>query len=421
MQKLTVLAVLLISFHAGANKVENYNFPSLSALEATFSVINLSGPRGKKIHLGQNKAHMVPAGYTSATRFNYRFYQVSGRAPLVFLNIGLGGDANSGPGRYLASMLHRQGYHVVVLGSTFRDDFAALASSSPYVGQTRIDAYDLYTKMISIKRQLLGRGVQVSKWGLTGYSFGALVAAHMAGIDQREGYFNFSKVVLLSPPVDLLYSMKQLDRYHEFFDAHSVGEKAGLAIGFTEYINKMIGKAFSADRHRQSIERAELDQADLMALVGKAYRETLKDVIFYSQQKEDVGIIPAGLSSERKRRSARYGYYDYVSRFMARYLRESIEGKRLWERFYGAKNPFSLSFLNRHNSLYGIESTLRNNQQIVLFQNADDFLIRSQDIDFLQQTLGRRLLLFPAGGHLGNFWFVPFQNQFLRQWQLAFR
>ncbi len=420
MKFLLVVFSLLVCLQTSANYVESTPFPALSPLESTFSVVNIRGPRGQRHWLG-SWANNTPVGYTGARRFHYRLYRVQGRAPLIFLNVGLGGESDSDQSNFLASLLQNQGYHVVVLGSTFRDDFAAVASSSSYVGQARIDAYDLYTKMVSIKGSLQNQGVQVSHWGLSGYSFGALVAAFMTQLDDREKYFNFDKIVLVNPPVDLLYSMQQLDQYYSEFASQGAGDKAKLALRYAQYRSEMSKGTFEPNRHLQTIRKVGLRRQDLRALVGKAFRDTLKDVVFFSQQVVDVGILPLSHSKNRKRLSARYGYYDYVSKFMARFYLETHEGRQTWNKFYGQQHAYSLQLLNRHNSLYGIESTLRNNGRLVLFHNDDDFLVRSEDIQFLRRSLGSRLRLFRKGGHLGNLWFRPFQVEYVRQWQRAFR
>jgi pimeloyl-ACP methyl ester carboxylesterase len=36
--------------------------------------------------------------------------------------------------------------------------------------------------------------------------------------------------------------------------------------------------------------------------------------------------------------------------------------------------------------------------------NADDFLLAPEHLRWLEDTLGERLTVFPAGGHLGNLW-----------------
>ncbi len=419
MKTLIVIMSFLVCLQTSANYVESTPFPALSPLESTFSVVNIRGPRGQRHAVGP-WANQIPAGYTGPRRFHYRLYQVQGRAPLIFLNVGLGGASDSDQSNFLASLLQRHGYHVVVLGSTFRDDFAAVGGSSAYVGQARIDAYDLYTKMVTIKGALQSKGVRVSHWGLSGYSFGALVSAFMARIDDREKYFNFSKVVLVNPPVDLLYSMQQLDQYYSEFASQSGGEKAKLALRYAQYRSAMSKGSFAPDRHLQTIRKVGLRRQDLRALVGKAFRDTLQDVVFFSQQVVDVGILPMGSSQNRKRFAGRFGYYDYVSKFVAGFYQNSLEGRQLWNKFYGQKQAYSLQFLNRHNSLYGIESTLRNNGRLVLFHNDDDFLVRPNDIEFLRRSLGSRLRLFRKGGHLGNLWFRPFQVEYVRQWQQAF-
>lgn len=54
--------------------------------------------------------------------------------------------------------------------------------------------------------------LKVSEFHLTGYSLGALQAAFVSELDETRRSFNFKRVLLLNPPVNLYTSVTNLDR-----------------------------------------------------------------------------------------------------------------------------------------------------------------------------------------------------------------
>src|SRR6185503_4011796 len=74
-------------------------------------------------------------------------YRQSRAAPLLFILAGLGSSPYFGVAPYLASLFHREGFHVVVLPSPMSWNFALSASRSGAPGYTPEDARDLYSVM----------------------------------------------------------------------------------------------------------------------------------------------------------------------------------------------------------------------------------------------------------------------------------
>ncbi len=413
-----LLCVFLIASGRGA-KAQGYQTSGLSPIESTFSYITLNGPKGKKYYAGENLGLSLPESYHGENRYRFRLYKHKRPAPLVFLNVGLGGKPNSRASRYLANLMYGWGYHVVVLGSTFSDEFAALAAESAYVGQASVDAHSLYTKLVSLKSGLLGQGLQVTQWGLAGFSFGALVSGHMARLDKRWGHFNFSKVVLINPPVDLLKGLRKLDEFYGVFAKNSMAHKVKIISRLNTYYGLMQQAKFDPLVHAKALKQSGLTQSDISGLVGRLFRGALGDVVFFSQEIHDLGVLPKH-PVQRRKASKRMGFEEYVGQLISRYLRNTPEGIKLWRRFYGS-GGFSMDKLNSLNGAHGLASIFRNDHRITVLHNADDFLIDRADIRFLRENLGSRLILFPEGGHLGNLWNPSFQQRLAEQWRLAFQ
>ena len=64
-----------------------------------------------------------------------------------------------------------------------------------------------------------------------------------------------------------------------------------------------------------------------------------------------------------------------------------------------------LENLVQKSSLFSLEG-LRNNPIVYIFTNADDYIHRQEDIQFMSDFVGQNnFYLYPDGGHVGNLWF----------------
>jgi hypothetical protein len=53
----------------------------------------------------------------------------------------------------------------------------------------------------------------------------------------------------------------------------------------------------------------------------------------------------------------------------------------------------------------GVEAHLKTDERVFLLHNADDFIVKPEDLNHLQSVFGARMRLYPHGGHMGNLWF----------------
>lgn len=58
--------------------------------------------------------------------------------------------------------------------------------------------------------------MEISDYYLVGYSLGGTEAGILSWIDEREKSFNFKRVFMINPAVDLYKSAQKLDRYMDF-------------------------------------------------------------------------------------------------------------------------------------------------------------------------------------------------------------
>ena len=230
MLRLTSLAAVLVglflTMSAQANSIDTatYGYPISNPFEATIGGtppqlrapvpddedINQSDYR-LSLH-GRAGAKRLPDIFWNGSSLPYRLAQQDGPAPLIFIIAGTGMSYSSGTPDFLKKLFYGAGYHVVQLSSPTSYDFITAASTSSTPGISADDAQDLYRVMEGIQAQ--HRNLQVTEYHLTGYSLGALNAAFVSKLDEQRKSFNFKRVLMLNPPVDLVTSIDNLYRLH---------------------------------------------------------------------------------------------------------------------------------------------------------------------------------------------------------------
>lgn len=99
---------------------------------------------------------------------------------------------------------------MVQLSSPTSYDFMSAASRFATPGVSQEDAEDMYRVMQAVRAQ--HPRLPISEFYLTGYSLGALDAAFVSHLDETRRSFNFKRVLLLNPPVNLYTSINNLDK-----------------------------------------------------------------------------------------------------------------------------------------------------------------------------------------------------------------
>jgi hypothetical protein len=131
-------------------------------------------------------------------------------APLVFLVAGTGSRYNSPKMLKLQKVLHQAGFHVIALSSPIHMDFIVNAATG-LPGDSQRDAEDLY-RVMELAYETVRGTIDVSSFALAGYSLGAFNAAFVARLDEEKRRFDFRRVLLVNPPVDLYGAVDALDR-----------------------------------------------------------------------------------------------------------------------------------------------------------------------------------------------------------------
>src|SRR5690606_30563991 len=213
--------VFCASLMAADVDAESYGYPLANPFEATITAtppqLRPELPADEDIRQRDYSVRVRPDrefelldNFWPVTKLRYRLAEQKGRAPLIFIIAGTGAHYASSTTEYLKKLFYGAGFHVVQLSSPTSYDFMSAASRYATPGLSREDADDLYRAMQAVRAQ--HPRLQVSEYHLTGYSLGGLNAAFVSELDETRRSFNFKRVLLLNPPVNLYTSVSNLDK-----------------------------------------------------------------------------------------------------------------------------------------------------------------------------------------------------------------
>jgi len=351
------------------------------------------------LRLRPEREFTLAKNFWPVEKLRYRLAEQDGPAPLIFIIAGTGAHYSNGTMEYLKKLFYGAGYHVVQLSSPTSYDFMAAASRHATPGVSSEDADDLYRVMQAVRAQ--HPKLPITEFHLTGYSLGGLHAAFVSKLDETRRSFNFKRVLLLNPPVNLYTSVTNLDRLVQT-------QVKGIDSRVTFY-EVVLGKLTRYFQERGHIDLNEallydfqnsnehLSDEQMAMLIGTSFRFSSADIAFTSDLINRRGLItPADYPITEGSSLAPFFKRALQCNFDC-YMAEQLIP--LWRTRNGGG---SLPQLIQEASLYALEDYLKSSGKIAVMHNADDLILGPGDLGFLRRTLGPRLTVYPHGGHCGN-------------------
>ena len=293
-----ILGCLLALLTPGQSSARSYDYPFVDPYAATVvgtpSIYRADLPRNVPLEereLVVFKDRKVPDLFWYADRLRYGFLPQRHKAPLAFVIGGTGADFDSTKSLILVSMFYKIGFHVISLPSPMHQNFIINASTTSVPGLITEDAADLYRVMQLAYAQVKDR-IEVSGFDLAGYSLGGTQAAFVAKLDDAQHAFDFQRVLLINPPVNLAESAQILDGLLEKNTPQGVGV----------FINQMMATFISA-AVRQDVpnftedflytiyKRQEPNDESLAAAIGLVFRIVSANMIFTTDVMTNSGYI----------------------------------------------------------------------------------------------------------------------------------
>lgn len=328
--------------------------------------------------------------------------QKNSSSQLAVILPGMGGHFSSSSVTEMANILFKNGYSVVAMNSVMHPDFMESAANSVVPGYTPFDAKDIYGALQKVFADLQERykEKQFTNKILVGYSLGGLHTLFISDIESFKDAPLFSRYISINPPMDMLYSLEQLEDVYDVWQLWNRDE-------FNQRVDYVTGVYLGILRGKIP-ENAyiPLHNEEAKFLIGKSYHIVLKSIIYSIHKRKDFGFLTA--KSSWFSREALYAEIEKIS---------FTEFRNTFLKSYYAevfKNKVSMEQLNEESGPKSIEKSLAVNSKLRVFHNEDDFLLRSSDPEWLRTTFKDRLTFFDKGGHMGNLYTKEFQEKLLQ-------
>lgn len=374
---------------------ESYKFPKLDGLMSTMAAATIGTPGGATwLNLKLYPINRYVDGdlaYVKVRLYPPKSHCHPEAKSLVFLQVGIGSGASVPIANFYANELAKDCHYTLIMPSIFHKHFIRGVSNTGVIGEARSDMRDLYDFMKYTTDYLkINKGLHFDSYSLMGYSLGALSSAFLAKLDHIERDFNFKKILIINPPVDLQYSMGVIDtyssnlrRWRKFRKYKELARLGKNILIFRKYIPNDVSFKKFARRH------SHLSTFEKKAVVGKALSDVLPGAIKYGQQcMYAIRGVNLGLRSHKG-----YTFRSYINNIFIPF-RQQFENDSFIDTFTH----------NSDNSLYALEDFLKNKTNLYIMHNEDDFLLKKEHFTYLIELFQDRLILYPRGGHMGNIW-----------------
>ena len=345
----------------------------------------------------------IPDVFWYASKFKFSFSkQKNKKAPLIFVLAGTGSDYSAVRVKFMQRIFHDAGYHTIAISSQMSQQFMISASTNAIPGMLIRDNEDIY-KAMKLAYNKIKDQVDVTDFYIMGYSLGGTNAAVLSYIDEKEKAFNFKRVFMVNPPVELYDSAVKLDKY---LDEYTGGKSAGIEKLLNSTLARLKGSLTSeyanigADTIYEIVKGDILSEAEKKAYIGLAFRLTSTDLNFisdfitkshvYTKNPEKVNKFT---NMKEYFKAVNFATFeDYVNKIGFPYYKKY-------------NKDFSIEDLKREASLRVIEDYLRTSPKIAAVTNADELILNEKDINYLKDVFKDRLIIYPKGGHCGNMFY----------------
>ena len=345
----------------------------------------------------------IPDVFWYASKFKFSFSkQKNKKAPLIFVLAGTGSDYNTTRVKFMQRIFHDAGYHTIAISSQMSQQFMISASSNSVPGLLLEDNEDIY-KAMKLAYNKIKDQVEVTDFYIMGYSLGGSNAAVLSYIDEKEKAFNFKRVFMVNPPVNLYDSAVKLDKY---LDDYTGGKSEGIEKLLNTTLAKIKGGLtneyanIGADTIYNIVKGGILSDSEKKAYIGLAFRLASTDLNFISDF-----ITKSHIYTKNPEKVDKYTNMKEYFKAVNFATFEDYVNKIGFPYYKKYNKDLTTEDLKEKASLRVIEDYLRTSPKIAAVTNADELILNEKDFAFLKDVFKDRLIIYPKGGHCGNMFY----------------
>lgn len=345
----------------------------------------------------------IPDVFWYASKFKFSFSkQKNKKAPLIFVLAGTGSDYSTTRVKFMQRIFHDAGYHTIAISSQMSQQFMISASSNSVPGLLLEDNEDIY-KAMKLAYNKIKDQVEVTDFYIMGYSLGGSNAAVLSYIDEKEKAFNFKRVFMVNPPVNLYDSAVKLDKY---LDDYTGGKSEGIEKLLNTTLAKIKGGLtneyanIGADTIYNIVKGDILSDSEKKAYIGLAFRLASTDLNFISDF-----ITKSHIYTKNPKKVDKYTNMKEYFKAVNFATFEDYVNKIGFPYYKKYNKDLTTEDLKEKASLRVIEDYLRTSPKIAAVTNADELILNEKDFAFLKDVFKDRLIIYPKGGHCGNMFY----------------
>ncbi|MDX8335384.1 MULTISPECIES: serine/threonine protein kinase [Cetobacterium] len=400
---------VVLMFILTVNVFAEYDFPFKNPYVATIvgsSQIMTKGipeevpTKDFKILLERSKN--VPANMWFDKGFNFSLSKQKGKAPLIFVLSGTGSAYNATRTKNFQKIFYNAGYHVLTVTSVFNSNFILNVSNSKVPGILIQDGLDLYNIMGDMLDKVKEEEkIEVGDIYLMGYSMGATHSAVLSYLDSVGKDFNFKRVYMVNPSINLYHSATVLDNMLD----KNIENKGDIVKIIDEVMNAIKKNVSPSDLQITEegiysiFEKQQLSDKEMQRLIGLAFNLTSIDLNYIVDQISGMHVYS---NTHPGKFTEMYPYFESIN-----FANFSNYLNKLAYPYYLKVLGGNLTFndMLKYGDLNIIKKYLENENKIVAVTNEDDFILSSKDRLFIKDVFKERSLIYPDGGHCGNMFY----------------
>lgn len=337
----------------------------------------------------------------NAGRPNYRYryiLQKNKTAPIAILYPSIGEGIMADKSVVLAKILYDEGYSVMIQGSSFHWEFIKSMPKDYKPGLPAEDAKYLRLTTAKILNNIEStKGYKFENKILVGCSFGALTGMFVAAQEDEDkaagkNTLGISNYIAINPPIEMLFALKQLDKYSQEWKNDTSDIKLRTAITAEKVIQ------VSHNIYRKDVqdmpETLPFTNDEAKLIIGFIMKQKLYDVVFAIEnfsraQKSNLYEIINKMS-----------FNDYAQKYL--FVNQNKTNEQI----------------DYETSMYSLTNFLQKNRNYKIYQTLDDYFVNQNQLAWLKKCSNKNSVFFSNGSHLGFLYRKEFIENFKRDIKL---
>ena len=314
--------------------------------------------------------------------YKYKYIlQKEKNAPLMIFYPSIGEGAGNHHSLVFAKMFYDAGFSVVMQGSHFHWEFVKSMPDGFAPGLPDTDAE--YIRLVSLK--ILDNlkekyGYEPDEKIIVGTSFGAVGSLFVAQKESQNNTLSVSRYIAISPPVELKYALLQIDKNGESFNNNSseVKDKTALTAAKVMQIYEL------KNQKNSNIDSLPFSDEEAKLITTFVMRQKLSDIIYTIEHgSENKG-------NDIYKMINNISFQDYAEKYLGLSVDDECSQA----------------------SLFALSEYLTNNDNYIIYEAFDDYLLNREQIAKLKTMAGKHLTCVNCGSHLGFLYRKEFLDEF---------